>query len=111
MRVAAGIVVVGLCVLSAWSIAQPERFSGSRVHELPQFDWSHPCAQSVEACKAWSAAQHTTTPSRMASIVWWVFVATSLLVFGGLVLVILLALGLAVCQDPSQRRRSMIVRC
>ena len=110
MRIAALIMVTALCVLSAWSIVQPERFSGSPVHELPQFDWSHPCAQSVEACHAWSAATRTTTSSLWRSPLTWVFIAASFIVFGALVLLIVLVLGFAVCQESKRQRRSVIVR-
>ena len=39
MRGAAAIVMLALCVLSVWSIIQPELFTSSRRADLPQFDW------------------------------------------------------------------------
>ena len=42
-------------------------------------------------------------------MIWWLIVGVSLAVIGAAVVVILLALGFAVCQESSRQRRSVIV--
>ena len=129
VRVAAAVVVSALCALSAWSIVQPEQMVSHTILRAQQFDWTlSPTGQlwdlgasmyaqeaRVEAARA--AEKDKGYDTRVSShrllsarVIWWTIVAATLVAFGALSLMILLALGLAVCQELSRRRRFVIVR-